>query len=392
MNWPCVTDRTSLVGLRPLIRARPRDWHVVIRDGAQPRWSVPQEPATIAEVLRSGSVLSLMPAHAGDVGRLRRARAGATRLVEAVGDRAMQGVDDAFIECLRADLTDETSPVLGKPLAASTASRTLTVLREAARAWATGCGVPVEVDPLPRGPTRRVGARKDRPVPTLYEIGDLLVVAAEPLRAAIGLAVGAGLTEGEILTLRRGQVHVAERRVVLFAIVPGSPWDQRRVRYAWLPPWAMALLTALHPRLRATQAGGYLFPSPSRWDRPRSGFQAALGRACAEAWGDDGPRYTLGDLRRSWQSLCRAHAMPRSIVRHSWWVWAPDQAQSPALPEGAHALRRLMAGWKALGNGTGKALIDPMPVPKQAPKGTKPWEPEPLGARPPAELPASCVV
>ena len=392
MDWPCMTDRTSLVGLRPLIRAQPRDWHLVIRDGAEPRWCVPQEEATIAEVLRSGGVLSLMPRHAGDEGRLRRARAGATRLVDAVGDNRMQDVDDAFIERLRTELTDETNSGPGNAVAASTASRTLTVLREAARSWATGCGTPVQVDPHPQGPTNRVGARRERPVPTLYEIGDLLAIAGEPLRAAIGLAVGAGLTEAQITGLRRGHVQVSERRIALVARAPGRPRDGRLVRYTWAPPWAMDLLKAVQPRLQRLPPAAFLFPSPRRWDRPRSSFQAMLTRACEGAWGDDGPRYTLGDLRRSWQGVCRAHAMPRAVVRCSWSTWAPRHGRAPKLPSGVLAHRRLMAQWKTLGDETGRALLDPSPVPKQAPKGTKPWEPEPLGGRPLPTLPASCVV
>ena len=38
-----------------------------------------------------------------------------------------------------------------------------------------------------------MGGRKERPVPTLSEIGTLLAVSQSPLRAAIGLAAGAGL-------------------------------------------------------------------------------------------------------------------------------------------------------------------------------------------------------
>lgn len=387
---PCVQDRTSLVGLRALMRHRPHDWHQVLLDGAQPRWHVPGEEASIAEVLRSGVVSSLEPHDARDGGRLWRERSGASRLVLAVGERASRDIDDAFVERLRIDLTDELNPILGKPLAASTASRTLTVLRKAARAWATQCRVPVAVDRIPRGPTQRIGARRERDVVSLYEIVELLRASGESLRAAIGLAVGAGLEHGEIISLRRQQVIIANRGLILFATVPGSPRLQGHLRYAWLPPWAMDLVDARHPRLRSMTPGAYLFPAADCWDRPCSGLHAALARACEEVWGPDGPRYTFGDLRRSWQAVGRAHAMPRVVVRQSWGVWLPRDGSAVRLPEGVHALRRLMGGWKTLGDATGRALIDPVPVPRQAAQGTGPWEPEPMEKPPPGELPDSC--
>jgi hypothetical protein len=306
----------------------------------------------------------------------------------------MGDVDDAFVERLRVDLTDEAHPILGTPLAASTASRTLTVLREAAREWARARTVPAAIDRTPRGPTRRVGSRRERPVPTLGEISDLLLVSPTHVRAAIALAVGGGLTEREILLLRRGHLSPADRRVVLLATVPGVPRDGRRIRYAWLPVWAMDLVRALHPRLRSMPAGAFLFPSPSHWDRPRSGFHAALARACADALGEEGPCYTLGDLRRSWQAFCRAHRMPRAVVRRSWGVWAPMPGRRAALPEGVRALQRLMGGWRTLGDDSGQVLVDPSPVPRQAAKGTAPGEPEPVSPKwaVPPELPPSCLV
>jgi len=374
------------------MRQRPRDWDQVLRDGAQPRWHVPGEDASVSEVLRSGIVASLVPDDPGDGGRVWRERAGASRLVLAVGDRATRDVDDAFVEQLRIDLTDELNPILGKPLAASTASRTLTVLRKAARAWAARCRVPASVDRMPRGPALSVGARSERALVSLFEIGDLLQVSGESLRAAMALAVGAGLNHGEIVSLRRQQVFARTRALALLATVPGIPRLHGHLRYAWLPPWAMDLVDARHPQLRSMAPGAYLFPASGRGDRPCSGLHAALTRACEEAWGEDGPRYTFGDLRRSWQAVCRAHAMPRAVVRQSWGVWAPPEGQAVRLRDGVHALRRLMGGWKTLGDATGRTLHAPPPVPRQAAKGTGPWEPEPMEAPPPAELPDSCVV
>ncbi len=392
MDPACVTDRTSLVGLRPLVGRRPEDWHMLLFEGAQPPRNPPDEGASVADVLRSGVVSSLAPRHRDDAGRLRRARAAASRLVLAVGDRPMRDVDNAFVERLRVELTDATNPKLERPLAASTTSRTLAVLREAARAWAAGCRLPSQIDAHPRGPSRRMGDRRDRPVPSLYEIADLLSVADVPLRAAVGLAAGGGLGEGEIVELRRFQLRSGERRVALYATKVGRPRDTRCVRYAWLPPWAMDLLAALHPGLRTMPAGAWLFPSPTRGYGPSASLQPALTRACVDAFGADGPRYTFGDLRRSWQAVCRAEGLPRAVVRQSWARWEEPGRPPSALAPGVLRFQRMACEWRVLGDGPGRALMDPAPVPRQAPKGTGPWEAEPLGAARPPELPPSCGV
>ena len=390
MEPPCVTDRTSLVGLKALRTRRPGDWHAVSLDGALPRWEPLAEGASVAEVLRSGAVESLAPRSAGDFNRVWRARASATRLVRALGDQPMREVDDAFVERIRIELTDPVRALLGQPLAASTASRTLSVLREAARAWAAAVQSPPKVDRAPGGPSRRVGGRGGRQVPSLEDIAALLEGADESLRAAIGLAVGGGLGEGEIASLRRGQLWVERRQVTLFARAPGRPRDPRLVRPAWIAPWAMDLLEASHPLLSRMSSETWLFPSLTRWDRPTTQLQPALARTCAAAFGEEGPSYTFGDLRRSWQAVCRAHGMPRVVVRQSWWAWAGGPGSRPAIPKGARALQRLMLDWEALGDAIGEALVDPVPVPRQAPKGTAPWAPEPLCAPRPAELPLSC--
>ena len=389
---PCQLDPTSLTGLRRLVRDYPGTWHDQI-PRPWPAKDAAVAEHTMAETLRSGLVDSLFPRWAGDAGRLRRARACATRLVKAIGDRPMAEVDDAFIEELRRALVDGEAPATGRTLSASTAARTLTVAREAARAWAHKLGRIPQVSGNPTGPADRIGDRRPRLVPTIWDVSDLLLVSPAWLRAVIGLACGAGMREGQIRWLCRGHIHTSSRRVVLLAGRPGFVRDPRRLRFTWIPPWAFELLEEACGSLHRLRPDLPLFPSPVRYGRPRSSLNGALRRACRDAWGDDGPAFTLGDLRRSWQAVCRSHRLPRAVVRQSWWTWAPPRGTSPRFPPGALQLQRVIARWKELGDRTADCLRLNPTVPVAAPSGTGPWEPEVRrtpARRPP--LPESCVV
>ena len=387
---PCVTDRTSLVGLRPLLRHRPHDWHHVLIDNAEPRWPDLAADDTVATVLRSGHVADLNPRGAADAGRLRRARGCAGRLVRAVGDRLIEEVDDEFVERLRRDLTCDASGLPGAPCAASTAARTLTMLRKAARVWAEETDRPPVVTAQGTPPRMRVGERRPRLVPPLRDLLKLLRAADPQLRAAIGLAVGAGLNPGEIGSLRRSQLPGSGRCVVLWARRPGASRQSEDVRYAWIPPWAQDLLRAGCPGLAGLAGPMPLFPSDTDPRLPTKRLPGALRRTCARVWPDDAVHYTFGDLRRAWQAVCRAHSLPREVVRQTWATPPAGGRNSVRLPDGAQRLAHMTAAWHRLGGGPGAALLDPAPVPAVAPKGIPAWAPEPVGPARHADLPESC--
>jgi hypothetical protein len=237
-----------------------------------------------------------------------------------------------------------------------------------------------------------VGVRLPRLEPSLWDVADLLMVSPVWLRAAIGLAFGAGMRESEVRWLRRGHIHRASRRICLLANLPGLPKDSARLRCTWAPPWVMDLLDELRGPLRRLHPSGLLFPSPLDLRRPRTSLNPGLRRACEDAWGEDGPTFTLGDLRRSWQALCRAHELPRAIVRQTWWTLSPPPGRLLHVPPEALALQRLTGRWKELGDPVADTLRSPRPVPRAATKGTGPWEPEP-GPRPGAwtPVPGSCL-
>ena len=390
---PCQVDPTSLTGLRRLVRENPGTWDALI-DRPYPASGADLSESTIAEVLRSGLVHDLLPHWSNDAGRLRRARACAGRLVRAVGDRAIADVDDDFVEALRLRLVDPEAPALDRPLAASTAGRTLSLLRTAARLWAMRCGRTPGVSDRPVGPRHRVGDRRVRHVPSLYLLAELLEVVPDWLRAAIGLAFGAGLSQGEIRLLRRGHLHCPAHRIILFGNRPGLVKDPVRVRYAWVPPWVRDLLEELHPALHRLPPGAFLFASPLDLRRPRGELNAALRRACRDAWGEDGPTFTFGDLRRSWQALCRGHRLPHAVVRQSWWVLAPPPGSAPRLPPGVLQLERVIGSWRQLGDPVADPLRVPQHVPRAAAKNTGPWQPEPAGrrARRWSPMPKSCLL
>ena len=390
MDAPCATDRTSLVGLRPLIRDRPRTWHEVLIDNGQPRWPDLAADDTIATVLRSGHVADLNPRSAGDGGRLRRARGCARRLVRAVGDRAMAQVDDEFVERLRRDLTCAAPGLPGAPIAASTAARTLTMLRKAARVWAEETGRAPGVTAQGTPPRTRVGERRPRPVPPFGDLLKLLRAADPQLRAAIGLAVGAGLNPGEIAGLRRSQLLGRGTCVVLWASRPGASRQDEQVRYAWIPPWAQDLLRAGCPALAGLAESMPLFPFDNNPRLPTKRLPGALRRTCRWVWPDRDSSYTFSDLRRAWQAVCRAHSLPREVVRQTWATPPIRGRNSVPLPAGAQRLADMTAFWRRPGGGPGAALLEPAPVPAVAPKGIPAWAPEPVGRSGPADLPESC--
>jgi integrase len=387
-DHPCVDDPTSITGLARLVRERPRGWWLDLAAGLVPDPSVLRD-ATVGEVLRAGLLHELHPVGSQDLTRVRRARARAGRVDRAVGDVEMARIDDAFIDELRDRLTDAADPLLGKPLAASTTSKTLTTLRTLARRWARHCGEDSRVSFAPQGPTGRRGERKARAVVSVPEVGDLLHAAPTWLRAAIGLAVGAGMTHREIRLLTRGQIDLPTGRVVVFATIPGTEPHPQQVRLTWLPPWVRDLMDTACPFLARSDRHWPLFRSPRRPWGLRSSLTPALKAACVTAWGDGGPSYTFADLRRSWQSLCRAHRLPREVVRQSWGIWS--DAHGRRLPAGAVRLSELLRSWDTLGGEVARPLWAPAPVPREAARRVKPWEPEPVPVEEPG-LPTSCVL
>ena len=392
----CVRDLTSVEGLRRLAREKPLRWHTLLAQQAPP---VPTDfaDATVARVLRDGWIEDLLPRHHGDMERLRRDRGSAGRLVALVGEVQMESVDEEFIAGVRARLTAGDPAVERAPLSGEVASRTTSLLRKAAVRWAEVVGqepvvaprAPVSGPPAPRRPPRRT--------PPLAELRRLLHAAWPWERAVLALALGGGLRESEIVGLRRRdlRIHSApqqprgrRRRAgppvpppVVEVLLDVTPIDTRyemvrRIRVAVLPPWACELILRPSAGLVGRDEGELLFPHRSDPARPRAGFRNLVGQIRDRdnrPWKD--PPSSLATLRTCWQRVAREAGAPREVVRQTWWFEVPPpgvRPQSPALG----AVRQLAGTWAVFDAPVARLLWNGGTLPRRAPKGCAPGDPE----------------
>ena len=400
----CVRDVTSVDGLRRLVREQPTRWHIALRKQAP---GMPEDlaDATVGQVLRGGLWGELVPRHRGDAERLRRERGGARRLVALVGAAAMADVDEAVLADVRGRLIAGDEASGRAALSAEVATRTVSLLRKAAYRWGTEVGRTPAVAERASASSRPARRRPPRKTMSLADLRRLLHAAWPEERAVLALALGGGLREGEIAALRRRdlQVKAPKRRgrratvepssieVVLDITTPSDSYGMRgRLRIAPLPLWACELVGAPEAGLPSKAPDALLFPHRSDPDRPRSSFRSMMDRLRTRALGPHGPRCSLADLRRCWQRVAREALAPREVVRQTWWIETP----APGIEPRSHALQsvRALAGhWATLGAPIAGVLTNPAVLPRRAPKGCGPGEPEKQdpwkGWRP---LPPSC--
>ncbi len=392
----CVGDLTSVEGLRRLAREKPLRWHILLAEHARP---VPTNfaDATVARVLRDGWIEDLLPRHHGDMERLRRDRGSAGRLVALVGDALMETDDEEFVAGVRARLIAGDPAVERAPLSGEVASRTTSLLRKAAARWAEVVGreplvaqrAPVSGPPAPRRPARRT--------PPLAELRRLIHLAWPWERAVLAFALGAGLRESEIVGLRRRdlRIHRAARRPhgrrqhprppapppfveVLLDVPPiGIPPEMpRRVRAAVLPRWACELVLSPSAGLVDNGPTDLLFPHRSDPRRSRVGFRNLIRQIRDRndrPWMD--PPASLATLRTCWQRVAREAGAPREVVRQTWSFEVPPpgvRPQSTALG----AVRQLAGTWATLDAPIARVLWNSGTLPRRAPKGCAPGEPE----------------
>jgi len=393
----CVRDLTSVDGLRRLAQEQPLRWHVLLGEHAPP---VPTDfvDATIARVLREGWFEDLLPRHHRDTERLRRDRGSAGRLVALVGEALMETVDEDFVADVRARLIAGDPAVERAALSGEVASRTTSLLRKAAVRWAevvereplVAQRAPVSGPPTPRRPPRRTAP--------LAELRRLLHLAWPWERAVLAFALGAGLRESEIVRLRQRDLRIhapaARSRVrgrghhpsvtvppiveILLDVTPaGTPYEMvRRVRVAVLPRWACELVLRPGAGLMATDPDEFLFPHRSDRSRPRQGFRNLLKqiRKRDDRYSSEAPS-SLMDLRTCWQRVAREAGAPHEVVRQSWWFEVPPpgvRKQSTAL----EAVRQLADAWATLDAPISRVLSIRGTLPRRAPKGCAPGEPE----------------
>lgn len=404
---PCVTDPASVEGLKRLARERPDDWSRALRDGVVP-FDGDLEEATLAEVVRSGLVRQVLPKGPRDLARLLRARASARRAIAALGEVRIADLDEEALVELRQRLIAGEE---GDGLSPEVATRTVSMVRKAAAAWARATGLPSPVARRAPAPSAPAPRRSARPVPSLREVQRLLHVAFPAERPVLALALGGGLGEQEIRSLRGGDLLVrrGRRRVrwldgrtgsvatlSVHVVVPAAagldPYGLGSVRVAPLPTWVIEILAASPDRPLDREEGVYLFPHRSDPDRPRSGFRSMMQRLNTQAFGPKGARWSVADLQRAWQVVAREAGLARAVVRGSWSMEPPQGGRLPRSAE-LETLERLANAWPTLGAEAARSLVPGVRLPRRAPKGcgagesemTDPW----AGWKP---LPQSCGV
>ena len=322
----CVADATSVVGLRPLVRAYPRDWHRLVVAWVRPKVRVVPQTA-LREILVSGVLQGTMPRHAGAAETIRRDRASARLVVEVFGDLRVDQIRASHAGELRERLLTRRRQKTGRPVGAASLARAEQVFRRVTR-WAQN-----EIGVVPslssRGPrTRTPGWRRSRSVPTGQELEQILArIGTLRDRTRVALVAGGGLTEAELDRMTRGDVVDLPRLWLPTA-------DRRRGRVVVLPPWASDQLGAWLTRQGDRLAGARLFqrgPSSRR----------ALRRACRVEV------YDMMSLRRMYQAGATAAGAARGSVRGSLSL---DSSASPTwkLPSLMPAMVSFASSWSTV--------------------------------------------
>lgn len=306
-GWTCVTDPTSIEGLRTVVRLFSEEWDALVRCGCRPRGQSPGTEATLGEVLRSGHVADLLPRNPDDGGRIRPLRAAAAAAIRYAGHYPCREVTGAGLEELRLSIAKEYK--------AGTTNRTLRVIRKAVRVHAELCGLEIGSLVARRG-GRRIGGRRPRRRPSPGEVMRLLEVSDPTLRGAIVGAVAAGLLPSEILLQ---EVRDTGRGAACLRVVHprtrGLPGVQM-VRVAPLAAWGRPIWLAARRQVQCPFPDAAVLPGEGPDPRvAKQSLDKALRGACLRAFGRRGARYTWLELRLVFQDAAVSAGLPRAVVR-----------------------------------------------------------------------------
>lgn len=356
---PCLMDATSVVGMAALIRDDP-GWRQTMEAAFRDKPKMTTE-TTISEALRADQVGLLCR---GGRNTQRRNRFNARHLVSWCGDvrpadwsdERLHRVDQRYLE----DHEDRPREQIG---------RERRLLRRIVRRIQSDVHGQAIVKKSGQPDAHGIGQPPDRRLPPLEAVAEVMEHGGDvAVQIAVVLALALGLSTSELLILRRRDVHLGSGRVS----VKGQP---RR-----LTKWAVAQLRLSLPNKR-----GLLFASTRRPGRPMTNLAGRVRRACKRACG---PPFTLRDVRRLWQREGRAVDLPRAAVRGSVCGLGAGRAhrvrRAMATAEG-----RLVREWTVMIHGPADARGIRNYVPRQAPKGVHPHEPEARGgaAKPRRKLP-----
>jgi integrase len=387
-------DPVSIVGLSAWARAAAK--------GRRP-WSVrpaqsTRADASFAELVRADR-LGLLAGPGSFAGR-RRMRVLARLAVEILGAREAVSIDPtdlrALVEALRSGSPDRARGPISRETSARVLGFALRVLRE----WRASLGLAALGDvALPPGEAREPATSL-----TAAEVAEILAAGYPLERAAVALAVGAGLRPSEILRLRFVDLQRwrPPAQAIRFGGWLGVPlvellWvrvrkrrDATRCRWLALPPWA-AELVVLAIRGDAPQAARIFV---SERGAELTSLRPIISRLRERGQSQRARSVQWSDLRRTWQVVARELHMPRSLIRESAWgkpgaVAAPE-ASLPATAA-SHCLACL---WPALDSPALRPVLSaPRRLPRRARSSCGRYDPEvkPPRAPPPPLPPAARV-
>ena len=341
-----LSSPTSLMGLRPLERSHPGDWHLRVwhatPDGADLPWT-----ATVSQVSQTSLIALPMPRGPGDRERAASERSIGRLTEDLCGHEVAVAFGAEEEECLRVALDAAVHPRTGKLISPKQQRRILARRRACAEAIRR-----LHDAPPPAPGTRRRHRRsspQSRPV-AAWHIQRLLPHLKATLVIALVLAAGAGLLSGEILGLRSSDFNWTKRRV---RVSPGSARGRSgRPATRWVYPaaWAWAILEKLVPQ------GGpdrLLFPGRTP-GRPLKRLDRDLKRACGRAFGEGGGTITLLDARGFHQEAMEHLGLPRQVVAGSVRTAEPKTAR-----------RTTILGWQKRQAAAARAWVqlELLPVP-----------------------------
>jgi hypothetical protein len=369
---PCCQDHRSIEGLAPLKRCFPASWHEIIHSQC---WDEVDSGTTLGRYLEEGAGRLLAPRSARDQS-IKKKRRSAWRIAEAFGGLVIAEISEGRLRRLRERYEAEH----GETMRAALIQADMRLLRQAVHRAQEVLG-DVRVRAQWSGERRGVGRKAEqRSAITLHEVRRLLEVSGPRLAAGIALIVGCGLLKGELLARRAGSMVIPEQAVLVRHRGVRGWGGAQASRALRVPFWAWQFVQRAWPGLARMPKGALLFPSPRDSEKPWDNIGRAIRRAAVaaglQAEGDDDPRWTPTGLRLLYQALARKAGVPRGVVRGTVVKSRDGGMLSSELSRSLAESDKLAWGWVYLLRPPGWVEGERHHVPRRAPSGVRPDEPE----------------
>lgn len=331
-NPDCLSDPLSIVGLRKL-QADRSDWAVVLAQHLPDPPALAADP-TVHAALAAG-VTQLDALQRLGAPAVRRHRQSCHRAADIAADLKLSEITDASLQLVREGLQDQG-------IASDSITRSLTILRTLARAWAAESGCLPRVTSRPTKSHSSASKPTSRPLWTPEQVAELLAATRDrAVRVAVALAVGCGLQPGEVRHVLHADVDPQQHRLLVHG---ASRTSAPRVM-----PLANWVVDLIRDDMRHRQRSGcppspWLLPASRDARKPRADFTQALQVAQTRAKLQHLPPVSLRTLRRTFQWFAVHAGLPREAVRGTWTLGS-DGAAPPWWPRLQRLLRR---DWRTL--------------------------------------------